>query len=231
MLGLIKRVQVMEYQTGVLYERGRVAKTVGAGVYTLVRPVLRQEMAVVDMRLAAVLVAGQEILTADQLPLRLTILAQYRVVDAVKALNTVRNYLEYLYELLQLEARAAVAAKALDALLADKTALAEDLAAKVRPRAAEAGLEVGAVGLKDVVLPGEVKAMVAKEAEAVRLARAALVTAREELAAARTQANTAKLIAENPAILKLKELQALTEMAKKPGTTLVLGDMPWKKPG
>ena len=117
-----------------------------------------------------------------------------------------------------------VSQQTLDNLFAGKEPLGEALAERVRPRLVEFGIEIVTCGLKDIILPGEIKALLTKAVEAERAAQASLITAREELAATRCQLNTAKLIDENPAILKLKELQVLSELAKKPGNnTIVIG--------
>jgi len=230
MFELFRRLKVMESQKAVVYADGRYEKTLGPGVYWLSRVFPRREAALVDVRLASLSVAGQEIMTSDKLPLRLTLIAQYRVVDPAKALTQVQNYVMFLYETLQLAMRDIVGAQTLDELLAKKNALSEELAQKVRPRAGEAGLELASCGVKDVVLPGEIKTLLIKTAEAERTAQAALITAREELAATRCQLNTAKLIAENPSILRLKELQVMAELAKKSGNTFVIGSAPFTKP-
>jgi regulator of protease activity HflC (stomatin/prohibitin superfamily) len=230
MVELFRRLQVMEYQKAVLYEDGRYVRTLGAGRYWLNRVYPRQEATLVDVRLASLAVAGQEVLTADKLAVRLTLVAQYRVADPAKAMTLVQNFVNYLYEELQLAMRDIVGAQTLDGLLARKGALSDELAQKVRPRVEAMGLELAACGVKDVVLPGEIKTLLIKTAEAERTAQAALITAREELAATRCQANTAKLIADNPSILRLKELQVMTEFAKKSGNTFVFGQAPWTKP-
>lgn len=230
MLELFRRLQVMEYQKAVVYADGRYEKTLGPGRYWLTRVFPRRDVALVDVRLASLSVPGQEIMTADKLPLRLTLVAQYRVVEPVKALTQVQNYVMYLYEELQLAMRDIVGARTLDELMAKKNALSEELAQKVRPRAAAMGLELASCGVKDVVLPGEIKTLLIKTAEAERTAAATLIAAREELAATRCQVNTAKLVADNPSILRLKELQVLGELVKKSGNTFVLGSAPFTKP-
>lgn len=230
MLGVYKLLQVNEYEKALLYERGRFIKVLEPGVYRLVRPFKRQEAVKVDMRLISLSIPSQEILTKDKLPVRLTLIAQYRVKDPATAFNKVQSYVDFLYEELQLALRALVGERTLEGLLDEKQALSGLLTEKARPRLAEYGLELAVCGVKDVILPGELKSIMTKVAEAEKSAQAALITAREELAATRCQLNTAKLLAENPAILKLKELQAMAEIAKKPGNnTIVLGQGPWLK--
>lgn len=225
---LFRRLQVMEYQKAVVFANGRYEKTLGPGRYVMRTVFPRREFVLFDARLTALAVTGQEILTKDKMPVRMNLTALYRVEDPAKALTKFQAFAPYLYEQLQLAARATVAELTLDELLAKKTALAEELTQKVRPLAAEAGLELAACGVKDVVLPGEIKALMIKTVEAEQAAKAALITAREELAAARCRANTAKLYAD-PAMIRLKELEVLAEFAKKTGNTFVFGQPPFTK--
>lgn len=223
---LFRRLQVMEYQKAVVFADGRYEKTLGPGRYFLTRVFPCREAYLFDCRFVLLAVTGQELLTRDKLPVRLNLTARYRLADPAKAITTVQVYTTYLYEELQLAARATAAERTLDELLTQKTALTDELTEKVRPRAAEAGLELAACGVKDVVLPGDIKALVMKTAEAEQAAKAALITAREELAATRVRANTAKLVADNPAMLRLKELEVMAEFAKKTGNTFVFGQAP-----
>lgn len=221
---LVAYVQVMEWEHGLLFSNGRFLRVVGAGRYQLIVPFLHEELVKVDTRLVSVAVPGQEILTKDKLPVRMTVIAQYRVADAQAAVLKVQNYVGVLYEEIQLALRGLVGAQTLEELLERKEALGLGLAQQLKPKAAEFGVDLRLCGLKDIVLPGEIKAILTKVAEAEKAAQASLITAREELAATRCQANTAKLIAENPGILKLKELQVMAELAKRAGqNTIVFG--------
>lgn len=225
---LFRRLLVMEYQKAVVFANGRYEKTLGPGRYFLTRAFLRREAYLFDVRLMSLTITGQEILTRDKLQIRLTLVGQYRLADPAKAITKVQVYTTYLYEQLQLAARAIVADLTLDELLAKKTALTDELTNKVRPLAAEAGLELAACGVKDVVLPGEIKTLMIKSVEAEQAAKAALITAREELATARVRANTAKLYAD-PAMIRLKELEVMAEFAKKTGNTFMFGQGPFLK--
>jgi len=225
---LYARLAVMEYEKAVVFADGRLEKTLGPGRYFLSKYFPYREAVVFDCRLTALAVTGQEILTKDKMPVRMNLTALYRVADPAKAVTKVRVYTTHLYELLQLAARAVVADLTLDELLAKKTALTDELTDKVRPLAAEAGLELAACGVKDVVLPGEIKTLMIKSVEAEQAAKAALITAREDLAATRVRANTAKLYAD-PAMLRLKELEIMAEFAKKSGNTFVFGQVPFLK--
>ena len=218
---MMKRLTVKEYQAALKYVAGRYVGTLGPGRYW-VWTWLGEEAVVVDVRLTAMAVAGQEVLTKDRLPVRLTLALRYRVADAAKAVNTAREAEALLYEDVQLALRELVAERDLAELAADKAALGAALTEKARAKAAAYGLEVVEAGVKDLTLPGPVKALALKVEEERYAARAKLEAAREELAAARVRANTAKLLAAEPALMRMAELDALRELAGKPGTTVKL---------
>ena len=216
-------VVVREAEVGLLYENGRYLSALGPGRYRVIRwPWLRQEITRVDLRRTSLQLTGQEMLTSDGLSLRLNVVADYRVTDAPVALHTVADYRTALYTALQLILREEVQARTLDALLADRSVLANTLLERGRPEAAVQGLELISAGVKDVILPGEVKKMLSKEIEAQREGRAALVAAREETAATRARANTAQLLQSHPVLLRLREIEALAEVAGGMGNTVVV---------
>lgn len=218
---MMKRLTVKEYEAALLYVKGRYVRTLGPGRYW-VWTWLGEAAVVVDVRLTAMAVAGQEVLTKDRLPVRLTAAVRYRVADAAKALNTARDAAALLYEDVQLALRELAAERDLAELTTDKTALGARLTELARAKGAVYGLEVAEAGVKDLTLPGPVRALALKVEEERYAARAKLEAAREELAAARVRANTAKLLAAEPALMRLAELDALRELAGKPGTTVKL---------
>ena len=121
--------------------------------------------------------------------------------------------------------REAVAARTLDELLADREGLAGQLAPAVKARASALGLELVELGVKDLILPGEMKTLMNRVIEAQKAAEANVITRREETAAVRSMAQTAKVLSENPTLLRLKELEAYKDLAEKVGTIhVVLGD-------
>jgi Membrane protease subunits, stomatin/prohibitin homologs len=220
----IDYVTVREAEVGLLYEDGRYVRTLGPGRHRVTgRPWSgKQEVVRVDRRRQSLAVQGQEMLTADSLSVRLNVAAEYRVVDAATALHTAQSYAAALYSALQLVLRDEVQARTLDELLADRSALSAELRDRVRPEAEALGLELVSAGVKDIVLPGDVKRMLSQEIEAQRAGRAALTAAREETAAMRAKANTARLLSESPMLLRLREIEALTDVGKGSGNTVVL---------
>jgi regulator of protease activity HflC (stomatin/prohibitin superfamily) len=186
------------------------------------RPVL---LSVIDLRERLLNVAGQEVMTRDRVSLRLTVSATFTVKDAQRLATVARAPDELVYLAMQLAARDAVMAKTLDELLAAREALALEMAPVVKARAEAVGLGLVELGVKDVILPGEMKALLNKVIEAQKEAEANVILRREETAATRSMAQTAKVLQENPLLVRLKELEAYAELAGKVGTlNLVMGD-------
>lgn len=209
---------------GVLFLDGRYVETLGPGRYAFWKNRAVVKIMRVDRREQVLEVPGQEVLTADRVTLRLTAVGAFRAVDAVRAVTATEDAKQALYREVQLAVRAAVGTRTLDALLADKEALAQDLAEAVKAKAAGFGLELIALGVRDVILPGEMKELLNKVIEARTAAEAAVITRREESAALRHQANAAKLLAENPILVKMRELEAVERIAAAGKLNVVLGE-------
>lgn len=226
MLGITFRF-IHEGEAGLLFVNGRFEALVGPGRVRLVNwPWLRQELTRVDLRRTQLQLSGQEMLTADALTVRMNVSADYRVTDPVRAVNEVQDFRSALYLALQIVLREEVQSRTLDQLLADRNALSGALLERGRPQAAELGLELLSAGVRDVVLPGDIKRMLSQEAEALRAGRAALVAAREETAATRAKANTAQLLQNQPVLLRLRELEALAQVAGGLGNTVIIAAPP-----
>jgi regulator of protease activity HflC (stomatin/prohibitin superfamily) len=169
-------------------------------------------------------VAGQDIMTADKVTLRMNAVVTFRVADAPKTVATTEDVKQALYREAQLALRGVVGVRELDALLADKDAVARELEAAVAQRAGEFGLRVLSVGIRDIILPGEMKDLMNKVTEARKAAEANLIARREETAAMRSQANTARLLAESPVLMRLRELEVLEKVASNSKLSVVLGE-------
>ena len=219
---LYQDVIVNEFEAGLLYDAGRFVRRLEPGRFRVWNVLGRaQRVEKVDTRQTILNLTGQEMLTADKVTLRLNLAVTFRVSDPVRAVNTVQNYLLSLHTGVQLALRSVVTATDLDTLMADRDAVGEGLLTQTRPAVAALGVTLESVGVRDIILPAEVKKMLAREAEALREGRAALVAAREETAATRATLNTARLLADNPTLMQLKGLQALEAVAGKNGNTVV----------
>ncbi|MEO1139153.1 MAG: slipin family protein [Pseudomonadota bacterium] len=169
----------------------------------------------VDLRMRTHEVTGQEILTKDRVTIRVNLTADYRVTDAERAVTAVKDFEEALHRGLQLAFRKTLGALTLDRLLADKTGVDAEAAKTVRAEMARIGIEVGEIALKDVILPGEMREILTAVVAAEKEAEANVIRRREETNATRSLLNTAKVMAENPVMLRLKELEALESIAGK----------------
>jgi len=138
--------------------------------------------------------------------------------------HEIRTPMNAIMGMTQLALRAVVGARTLEALLGEKDAVARDLDGALRQRVAAIGLEVVSLGIRDVILPGEMKELMNKVIEAQKAAEAALVTRREETAAMRSQANTARLMEQNPTLMRLREIEALERVADKGRLSVVVGE-------
>jgi regulator of protease activity HflC (stomatin/prohibitin superfamily) len=213
-------VEVPDTAVGLLIVDGELREVLkpGATAYWKYGRSVKVELA--ELRLQAMEVAGQEILTRDKVSLRLNLTALWQVTDAVKARSVVSNAAEYVYKELQLALRAAVGTRTLDELLTDKGAIDREVAASA-VRLEASGLAVRSVGMKDVILPGEMKTILNQVVEAEKVAQANLIRRREETAATRSLLNTARLMEENPTLMRLKELETLEKVTEKVGSLTV----------
>ena len=209
---------------GVLFLDGRYAETLQPGPWAFWKGAADVRVVEVDLRETTLDVPGQEIMSADKVTLRLNAVATYRVADPRRAVCTADDYKQALYREAQLVLRAVVGARELDALLADKESVANEAAALLVPRAEGLGLQVAAFGIRDLILPGDMRELMNKVTEAKKAAEANLITRREETAALRSQANTAKLLAENPTLMRLRELEVLEKVVASGKLRVVLGE-------
>jgi regulator of protease activity HflC (stomatin/prohibitin superfamily) len=202
----VERLVVYDYQRGVLYRRGRRVRTLEAGVYWIVRAI--SSIVTVDVRSRIAVVAGQEILTADSVPLRVSVTLRYRVTRPEEAIETAASFTETLHAETQLVLRDLVAALGVEQILPERERLAAGLHAGLAPRAAVLGLTLEHVGIRDVTFPPPLKQLFAQVVEARQASQAALERARGETAVLRHLANTARLLDGNPALVTLRTLDA-----------------------
>ncbi|MFJ1457453.1 slipin family protein [Nocardia wallacei] len=205
---------VMEWQRTLLYRDGKLEKVLEPGRHRYDQR--RCTLVAVDMRPRQLQVSGQELLTRDGLSLRVSFAVNWVVTDPL-AFTTGAQYSEsVLYAAVQEAARDKVAAHTLDELIADRGLLAgaDEVAAAV----ADLGIRVSSVRARDLMLPGELRKAALETVLAKERGRADLERARAEAAALRSLANTARLLEENPSLLRLRTLQ----VASTPGTQVVL---------
>ena len=221
---LLDVCKVAKHHVGVLFINGQYVETIPPGVYAFWKIVADATIVEVDMRESSLEVAGQEIMTADKVTLRINAIVDYRIRDASKAVSESNEPQSLIYREMQLAIRAVVGSRELDELLKDKSESSVEIAELLRKRAAEVGIEVTSAGIKDIILPGEMKQLLNKVMEARKEAEANLIVRHEETSAIRSQANTAKLLANNPTLMRLRELEVLEKIATSGSMQVVLGE-------
>ncbi len=179
----------------------------------------------IDLRLQTMDISGQEILTKDRVSLRINLFATWQVVDAAKVIEMLTDHIDYLYRELQLALRTVVSTKTLDELLEDKNLLNQDVLNIASKKIMSFGIALKSTGVKDVILPGEMKDILAKVVEAQKIAEANLIKRREETQATRSLHNTAKVMENNPTLLRLKELEVLEKITSKISNLNVYGGL------
>lgn len=217
--------EVADEFVGMLFVNGEFIKTLKPGLYAYWKFNRAVKVEQVDTRVQTMEVSGQEILTKDKVSLRVNLSAAYRVADAVKARKALADFTGYLYRELQFALREAVGTRTLDALLGDKGELDRVIFEGVRDKVATHGLMVASVGVKDVILPGDMKDILNQVVQAEKAAQANIIKRREETAATRSLLNTAKLMEENPVLLRLKELESLEKITEKVDKLTVFGGL------
>ncbi|MDE1461352.1 slipin family protein [Spartinivicinus poritis] len=200
---------------GLLLQDGQLVSTLNTGLHAY-WPFGRQlEIKQFDLRWQTVEVSGQEILTKDRVSVRVNLNANYRILDAVTTFESVNNVNEFIYRTLQLALREAIGTRNLDDLLMDKEHVNQLLLKQSAEHLSSIGIELGQLGIKDIILPGEMKEILNQVVNAQKSAEANSIKRREETAATRSLQNTAKVMEGNPTLLRLKELESLEKVAEK----------------
>jgi regulator of protease activity HflC (stomatin/prohibitin superfamily) len=214
---IVTEAVVENHEAGLLFVEGRLVERLAPGRHAFWVAGRKIEVKRLDLRPTAVEITAQEMLTKDRIALRVTLTAFRRIVDPERVVAAVPDVDAWLYRLVQFAIREAVADRTLDEVLQAKATLDAELRTYVRDRLADSGVEVTELGVKDVILPGEIRELVNKVVEAERVAKANLIRRQEETAATRSLLNTARLMEENPLLLRLKELESLERLVEKVG--------------
>ncbi len=209
---------------GVLFIGGVLKEVLKPGLHAFWKRMGKVKVLHVDLRETILDISGQEIMTRDKVSLRLNGICTFRVKDPILAVTSVEDYRQALYREAQLALRAIVGTADLDALLADKDALASKIQQTISRRVADFGLEMIGFGIRDIILPGDMKGLLNKVVESKKAAEANLITRREETAAMRSQANTAKMLAGNKTLMRLKELEVLEKITTSSNLNVICGD-------
>jgi regulator of protease activity HflC (stomatin/prohibitin superfamily) len=216
---------VEEGKRGLLFLDGRLVRELGSGSFGFWTFLAAPRVDLLETRRQMLEVPGQEVLTKDKVTIRVNISAIYEITDATVARKTVKDASEYLYRTLQIAVRQTLGKRTLEEVLAEKTDLDEAVSAEVRREMQAFGVAVGAIALKDIVLPGDIREILNQVVAAEKQAQANLIRRREETAATRSLLNTAKLMEDNPLLVRLKELETLEKVTEKVDKITVIGGL------
>lgn len=214
----IRRVTVLEYEKGLKYAKGKFRSILEPGQYwympffTIIQKI--------DIRPRFVSITGQEVLSSDGVTLKVSLAANFEIVDPNIAINKVTSFQEALYLELQLALREIIGGVDIDTVLSGRNDLSKRLTEITETKATDIGLKLISVNLKDIMFPGKLKEIFAQVVNAKKEGLAALEKARGETAALRNLANAAKMLEDNPNLMQLRLVQALGEPS---GNTLIMG--------
>jgi regulator of protease activity HflC (stomatin/prohibitin superfamily) len=215
LLPYLRAVSVGSHEKGILFIDGKYKQILERGEYFYWNNSIPIMVLKADMRTQQLELSGQEMLTKDKAALRVNFTAQYKVTDIEKALVENKDFEKQLHMLMQLALREFIGTLTLDELLEKKEAVAEYILSSVKEKATELGVKVGGSGIRDIILPGEVKDIMNQVLVAEKKAQANVVTRREETASTRSLLNTAKLMEDNSMLFKLKEMEYTEKIAEK----------------
>ena len=224
-LNALVMATIPEGHTGFLEVDGEQREMLTAGTHVWWQFNHTIEATQLDCRLQNMEVNGQEILTKDRVGLRINLSAMWQIVDPQQVKTALADHKDYLYRELQLALRAVVSTQTLDELLADKNLLNQSIQQTVAEKAAAYGIDLKTVGARDIVLPGDMKAILAQVVEAEKKAEANQIRRREETQETRSMHNTAKVMEGNPVLLRLKELEILEKITGRISTLNVYGGL------
>jgi regulator of protease activity HflC (stomatin/prohibitin superfamily) len=221
----IADLNIAKEHIGLLYVNSQLLKQLTPGHYGFWQFNHEIELKTFDCRTQLLEISGQEILSKDRVSLRINLSANIKVHDAQLAARSVDNVNDFVYKALQLALREAVGTKSLDDILLDKLYVNETVKELVSQSLTDIGITLENVGVKDIILPGEMKIILNQVVEAQKAAEANVIKRREETSATRSLHNTAKMIENNPTLMRLKELEALEKVAERINNLTVYGGL------
>ncbi len=217
------KIEVAEWEKARLYFNQKLEKILDAGTYYFWKTPVKVEVRFVDTRLTQMTITGQEILTADKVSLRINFVCHYRVTDFVKIESEINDFTEQLHVAAQLALREYVGKYKLDEILENKEELSRFVFGKLKEKEPSLFVEITDAGVKDIILPGEIREIMNTVLVAEKRAQANVITRREEVASTRSLLNTAKLMDENRTLYKLKELEYVERICENVGSISLNG--------
>lgn len=221
---LYSKVEVAEYAKGRLFFDQRFVRILEPGTYYFWKTNVKVEVGIVDTRLMKMEITGQEIMTRDKVALRINFVCNYRVTDYIRIVTEIDNYVEQLHVAAQLALRDYVGKYKLDEILENKDEMSRYVFEKLKERQDELFVEIKDGGVKDIILPGEIRDIMNTVLIAEKRAQANVIMRREEVASTRSLLNTAKLMDENQTLYKLKELEFVERICENVGNITLNGN-------
>jgi len=219
----IRSFRVEAFEQGILFVNGMMERTLGPGNYHFWKNSDTVTVVKTDMRQITADIGGQEVLTKDKAQLRINFTVQYKVADLVKALVENKDFEKQLYTQMQMALREITGRLTFDELMENKDQIAKNVMAAAVEKALQLGIELLSFGVKDIILPGDVKDIMNQVLIAEKRAQANSIMRREETASTRSLLNTAKLMEENAMLFKLKEMEYVEKIAEKIHTISLSG--------
>ena len=220
-MNLYTKIEVPDGEVGLLFIDGKYERELKSGSYYFWNNMRRVVCRNVDTRAQQLDISGQEILSADKVSLRINFVCTYRITDAVKIVGNLKDYQSQIYTVIQLALREYVGKFRFDELLEHKNSIATFVLNQLQLKQESLFVEFTNAGLKDIVLPGEIRDIMNTVLVAEKNAQANVIARREEVASTRSLLNTAKLMEENSTLYKLKELEYLEKICDKVGNISV----------
>ncbi len=217
-------LEIEKNTVGLFYKNGRFVKEFESGFYAFWRNVCSLSFVLVSLQEKMFDMVGQEIITSDKVSLRLNATVSYKVVDAKKSVAGFESVDSSLYREGQLVLRAAIGSQKLDEILSEKETISEAILSKLKEKAVKFGVQINSFGIRDIILPGDMRELMNKVVAAQKEAEASQIARREETASTRSQCNTAKVLENNPTLMRLRELEAVERIAEKSNVNLFVGE-------
>ena len=218
------KIEVAEHQKARLYFDRKLQRILDAGIYYFWKTSVKVDAELVDTRLTEMNITGQEILTADKVSLRVNFTCNYRITDYVKIATEIDDFAEQIHIAAQLALREYIGKHKLDEILENKDEMSEFVFGKLKAKEKELFVEIKDAGIKDIILPGEIREIMNTVLIAEKRAQANVITRREEVASTRSLLNTAKLMEENQTLYKLKEMEYIERICENVGNISLNGN-------
>jgi len=222
-ISAIRTISIAPYFEGLLFKDNQFNSILKAGDYLFYSNETKTSVVTYDTRPQTIEILGQEILTKDKVQLRINFMVQYQITNLLKAYTSDKDFTKMIYQAIQLGLREFIGNIGFDELMSDKNSITKYIIEKFETQFETIGLKLKDAGMKDIILPGEIREIMNRVLIAEKTAQANSITRREETASTRSLLNTAKLMEENETLWKLKEMEYIEKIADKVGEISISG--------